>query len=107
VLWILQQHFRAEEVGLGVKIKRVMGASGGVLEATGGIGSLIKNSPIVTRLDEEFNAPVWDYILKRRPDDAQEQVKKLNEWAKHQPLTLLNSQLEGKKRVLKPVEKMW
>ncbi len=104
-LWIVQQHFRAEKSGF-PPIDAVMGASGDVLEATGGVLFPIKTSPIVTRLDE-FNAPVWDYILKKRPMDAQAQVNKLNDWAKREEPTWLNRELEGKRRVLKPVDEMW
>src|SRR5262249_10551985 len=98
VVWIIHQHFHLEEMS-GIHV--VLGASGATLNTTGGFASEIKDSPIVTRLFEEFNAPVSEMIMNGSPN-SQEQVDTLNNWARNQDQTRLNKELAGTRRKLEP-----
>jgi len=86
------------------------GASGPVLNQTGGFGSAIKDSAIARRLFEDFSAPLMNIMLKGSPvtqNEVEEQIEKLNYWAYNQGSTWLDSQLKGKRRELKPVDQIW
>lgn len=108
-VWILQQHFSVQKMNV-LNSYYINGASGPVLETSGGFGSLIKDSPIVTRLFEAFNVPVSDMILNGPPhseDGCQAQIDKINKWAINEDQTVLRGELDGKKRVLGPVDQIW
>ncbi len=107
-VWIGQQNFAT--LALGGDLFRIVGASG-ELSGSGGFAKEIKDSPVVTHLFEEFNAPIMRMILEGDTwdtvEEVREQIKKLNDWATSLDTKTLVGDLEGKKRDLKPVDQMW
>jgi hypothetical protein len=107
-VWVVQQDFAV--AAMGGDLYRIAGASGR-LEGSGGFASTIKESPIVTHLFEDFNAPITDMLLKGDTWDTvqecREQILKLNKWAADMDQTVLRGELQGKKRTLKASGQMW
>jgi hypothetical protein len=113
-IWILQQNFRSVQHGwnLFTEDYKVAGASGKVFDSTGGVASSVKDSPIMERLFEEFQAPLMDYELDSELTThskawADKQVEKLNQWANNQEFDSLRKALTGKPRQLKSIDEMF
>jgi hypothetical protein len=115
-LWIQQQHFRIRvNVGQDPGWIRasdtysLIGASGSILERTGGIGSWIKDNPIVTRL-YDLNAPVMDLTTGAtwsHRSECQSQLDKLKTWAEQLDGADLQKEIDGIKRPFRTVSKIW
>jgi len=113
-VWILQQNFHSKKHGWNLfdEDYKVSGASGEVFDQTGGIASSYEDSPITTRLFEDFNAPLMDYkldwALKTHSKIwADQQAQKIRDWAGSGDFSYITNQLRGVARSLQPVEQMW